>query len=254
MFNTVLLALHAAALIIFSSQSKLCVMASPVPISSTRAYMTATLSLRTELNATQDERPLASMVLLGRDISTDFRSLSPTNAAHSSTTRLLPRRDALWQYYHQAKENRNKLQSLAKRSSNVDPNDVDFQNSCISQASAYQSNLFNLQTLLASLGSDKGLKFYDSTNDLETLLKEIVDLNKSALGDISVIVDEMPILGPLLGPIVYQVKCILDNLLDLCENVADATINALQPLLKAIIGQTTTMSCSMGVYIVGLCL
>lgn len=92
------------------------------------------------------------------------------------------------------------VESLAKRSSNVDPNDVDFQNSCISQASAYQSNLFNLQTLLASLGSDKGLKFYDSTNDLETLLKEIVDLNKSALGDISVIVDEMPILGPLLGP------------------------------------------------------
>jgi hypothetical protein len=54
--------------------------------------------------------------------------------------------------------------------------------------------------LLAQLGSNKGLENYDSTNDLETLLKNTVNLNKDALNTIADIVANIPVLGPLLGP------------------------------------------------------
>ena len=59
------------------------------------------------------------------------------------------------------------------------------------------------QGILGDLGRDKGLANYDRNNDLETLLKDIVNLNKDTLSAITEIVYEIPILGPLLGPSKY---------------------------------------------------
>lgn len=56
------------------------------------------------------------------------------------------------------------------------------------------------QGLLGDLGRDKGLANYDRSNDLETLLKHIVNLNKDTLSSVTDIVYEIPILGPILGP------------------------------------------------------
>lgn len=70
----------------------------------------------------------------------------------------------------------------------------------MSEITAYQDNLLGFQTLLAQLGADKGLANYDRANDLETLLKNFVNLNKDTLKSISDLVFAIPDLGPILGP------------------------------------------------------
>jgi len=46
---------------------------------------------------------------------------------------------------------------------------------------------------------------------------------------------------------VYEIKCILDLTLDACENLTDAIVNALQPLLKPLIGKFLTTACDNGI-------
>jgi len=52
----------------------------------------------------------------------------------------------------------------------------------------------------------------------------------------------------------YEIKCILDDLLDAVENLSDATINAIQPLLQVVIGKAITATCRSGVQVAGLCI
>jgi hypothetical protein len=47
--------------------------------------------------------------------------------------------------------------------------------------------------------------------------------------------------------VVYELKCILDDVLDFCENLTDAVINALKPLLEPLIGKFLTTACNNGV-------
>ena len=53
---------------------------------------------------------------------------------------------------------------------------------------------------MANIGADKGLANYDKSDQYETLLKDIVNMNKSTLGDTSKLIDADPLLGPMLGP------------------------------------------------------
>jgi hypothetical protein len=62
-----------------------------------------------------------------------------------------------------------------------------------------------LDTILQQLGADKGLLNADRTDELETLLKEVVNVNKDTLSYITTIVYNLPILGPTLGPSKYTV-------------------------------------------------
>ena len=64
--------------------------------------------------------------------------------------------------------------------------------------------MLGFQTALAQAGSDKGLTNYDPKNSLETLLKDTVNLNKNALTAVSVLVYNIPVLGPILGPSASQ--------------------------------------------------
>lgn len=48
--------------------------------------------------------------------------------------------------------------------------------------------------------SDKGLAYYDKNDQLETILKNVINFNKDFLSLISNIVNGLPILGPILGP------------------------------------------------------
>ena len=60
------------------------------------------------------------------------------------------------------------------------------------------------QTVLAQTGPDKGLDNYDDTNDLETLLRAMIDLNKNVLDAVDIAVYNIPLLGPILGPSAFQ--------------------------------------------------
>jgi hypothetical protein len=58
--------------------------------------------------------------------------------------------------------------------------------------------MLGFQTALAQ--TDKGLAHYDDTNDLETLIKATVDLNKNVFNAVEIAVYNLPVLGPILGP------------------------------------------------------
>jgi hypothetical protein len=217
MIRTIPLAMHATAFIILLGQSKLSVLASPVPISPARINLPTTHSFRSESNTTQN-----SLVIMGfaKDISTGFRSSSAEIAPNSSTTHSFHQRDnpdSPRRYLNQAMEHSNKLsmyfvialviihlprhaESLARQSPNVAQNDVKFQGDCTSQLLAYQTNLLDFQEVLARLDSDKGLANYDPSDPLETLLKDMINMNKDTLRCCVDIVKNVPGLGPVLGP------------------------------------------------------
>jgi hypothetical protein len=102
------------------------------------------------------------------------------------------------------------------------------------------------QGFLGDLGRDKGLANYDRNNDLETLLKKIVNVNKDTLSSVTDIAYEVPLLGSILGPskcaripqvfslihplitpVVGELKCIIDEVLNVGENTLDGVLNGL---------------------------
>lgn len=145
------------------------------------------------------------------------------------------------------------LQRLASQAS-THRDDADFRTETVSEVTSYQDGLLGFQNVLAQLGADKGLENYDRSNELETLLKDLVNLSKDTLSYIDELVYQIPVLGPLLGPVVYQIKCILDDVLNAVENLTDAILNAVQPLLVALIGQVTAAACGLGIQLGSLCL
>ena len=131
-----------------------------------------------------------------------------------------------------------------------------------------------LAGLLGDLGRDKGLANYDRNNGLETLLKDIVNLNKDTLSCVTDIVYEVPLLGSTLGPskcpqisagvhtdsssgtpVVGELKCIVDEVLNTAENAADGLLNSLgvtgqwEGLRRDYVGAL----CGGGLQILGLC-
>jgi hypothetical protein len=54
--------------------------------------------------------------------------------------------------------------------------------------------------VLAQLGADKGLANYNREDDLETLLKNVVNANKYLLSDVDEMVYKLPAVGGTLGP------------------------------------------------------
>lgn len=120
-------------------------------------------------------------------------------------------------------------------------------------------------------GSDKGLANYVPQNDIETLLKKVVNLHKDVLSATYEAVKNLPILGPILGPsesnaliyldailtlfleVVYDVKCLVDELLDAIEDLSDAIVNVLQPSLQSLFPSLITAACNKTINLLGLC-
>ncbi|EAU93114.2 hypothetical protein CC1G_11309 [Coprinopsis cinerea okayama7 len=177
-------------------------------------------------------------------------------------------------YYSKARDHSNNLKSYAAQSAYLQEADFAFQQGAVAELTAFDSSLLGIKTILDQLGAEKGLLNYDRTNDLETLLKNVVNFNKETLNAVDALVYNLPILGPVLGPskpqallfcpvsiltardypVVYELKCLLDDVLNAVENLTDALINGLQPLLQALIGQASTTACRSGVELLGLCI
>lgn len=145
-------------------------------------------------------------------------------------------------------------------------NDPAFQQQCRDELNAYQANNKGFQTALTQISSDaesdKGLGNYDKNSDLETLLKNFVNLNKDTLSDVTKLTYSIPVLGPTLGPseylqrylapplslltytiVVYAIKCLLDGVLDATEDLVDGSLNDLG--LQLLISDYQTASCNM---------
>jgi len=112
-----------------------------------------------------------------------------------------------------------KFKTFAAQSASIPDNDYDFQHDCALELTGFYTCLVEFQS---TVRGDKGLDNYNRSHglELETSLKEI-------LKAIDVLVYNIPGLGPILEPIVYEIKCILDNILDFCENITNAVVDAL---------------------------
>lgn len=53
--------------------------------------------------------------------------------------------------------------------------------------------------------------------------------------------------------VVYQVKCLVDDMLDTTENLTDELINDCKPMIVDLLGTTTTAACASGIQVLGLC-
>ena len=133
--------------------------------------------------------------------------------------------------------------SRRARDSRDDPR---FRDDATRELRGFRDNMGRTQGLLGDLGRDKGLANYDRNNDLETLLKDVVNLNKDTLSSVTDIVYEIPLLGSTLGPgkcpristnipsdppvgtpVVAELKCIIDDALNAVENTVDGLLNTL---------------------------
>jgi exonuclease I len=54
--------------------------------------------------------------------------------------------------------------------------------------------------------------------------------------------------------VIYDLKCLIDKILDALENCSDSLINQLQPLLGALLGHAVSTTCRSGVLLLDLCL
>lgn len=91
-------------------------------------------------------------------------------------------------------------ENLAARSSTVPDNDYQFQQQSATELTGYHTAFLGAQSILSGITSDKGLANYDRANELETTLKDLVNANKDALRATYELVDNIPGLGPILGP------------------------------------------------------
>jgi len=125
--------------------------------------------------------------------------------------------------------------------------------------SQFHQGLLSFNILLGQLSADKGLANYDKGDKLETVLKNVVNATKNALSAIDVLVYRIPLLGSVLGSLVYQIKCIIDDLLNATENVTDALLNGLAPLLRNLDNQVVSLLCgpllasSQSLNVAGIC-
>ncbi|KAL5518926.1 hypothetical protein ACEPAH_609 [Sanghuangporus vaninii] len=162
--------------------------------------------------------------------------------------------DSLGGHRDDAVANSLELQNMASQSASQDENDSAFQQGAASRFSSFSSNTQGFSDLFGQLAADKGLANYDKGNELEVMLKDVINANKDALSAVTALVYNIPDLGPILGPIVYEIKCIVDELLDLTENLTDGIFNDMKPMLQGLLGQAAGMTCASQFKVLGLCL
>ncbi|KAI5479363.1 hypothetical protein MNV49_003697 [Pseudohyphozyma bogoriensis] len=127
-----------------------------------------------------------------------------------------------------------------------------FQNSVFQELKAYRGSaaglpgLRELDASLKPLAPKQGLGNFNRNDPNQVLLRTIVTSLEDTLEGVDLIVYYLPILGPVLGPIVYDIKCIIDDLLDIAHYTADGLLNSLAPQLRILQGNYMTSTCKMG--------
>ncbi|OAX42978.1 hypothetical protein K503DRAFT_682199 [Rhizopogon vinicolor AM-OR11-026] len=106
---------------------------------------------------------------------------------------------ALLQKYHQqALQHAANYQNLISYATSMSATNPAFQQQALTELSEFSTNFKGFTTVLGELGADKGTANLDPTNDLEILLKNIVNANKDILAVTYDLVDSFPIVGPIL--------------------------------------------------------
>lgn len=91
-------------------------------------------------------------------------------------------------------------ESLATQSSSVNPASALFQQSTAYQMTALHSSLVSINNLFSSTAAQDGLANYDKNDQVQVALKDTVNYTKTFLSNTDVLVYNIPLLGPILGP------------------------------------------------------
>ncbi|KAK0465170.1 uncharacterized protein EV420DRAFT_943879 [Desarmillaria tabescens] len=129
----------------------------------------------------------------------------------------------------------------------------DYHRSCVTSLASCKDVLGELNDSLAPLRADKGLGNYERNDHLETLLKELINYIKEMLNGTVTLTKNIPIVGPELAPLVSEIKCLVDTLLDFSEDLTDGILNYLKPIV-AVGDDNRCKGPLLGVEIVGICL
>ncbi|KAI8995624.1 hypothetical protein BD414DRAFT_480074 [Trametes punicea] len=252
--RAVFLGLHTAALVslVGPSFAPSSALASPVPVPAPLMPHLADYAAQPPIHNNATMIPQTQTVELGKrtgGVQTQHGKFkSVTLAARDQDTNI----NILSTVFNDMNGHSSAIRNFASRAS-TSGGDADFNQQVVSEFIAYKAGLGRFQNILAQLGTDKGLANYDRTDELQTLLKDLINSMKDTLEAITVLVQEIPGLGPILGPLMYDAKCILDYVLDAVENVTDASLNALKPLLQTLIGQVVNAACKCGLQLGTIC-
>ncbi|BGP12435.1 hypothetical protein JCM10213_006999 [Rhodosporidiobolus nylandii] len=126
-----------------------------------------------------------------------------------------------------------------------------FQNSVYQELKAYRGSaqslpgLKELDAALKPLAGDQGLDNFNRADPLQVAIRTINESAQNTLEAVNLIVFNIPVLGPVLGPILYDIKCILDDLLNIVQLQTDGLLNELQPLLSGLTQNYSNSVCDM---------
>ncbi|KAF7320330.1 hypothetical protein MKEN_00817800 [Mycena kentingensis (nom. inval.)] len=179
-------------------------------------------------------------VLAARDIAhaKDTHVVSPASNASPAVHASHPSHDfqqRIQVFATNAKTHAATMKRLAHqaKSSHARRDDLAFQQQCVQAADGFRANYRDFyQYLASSPGGGAGLQCLDKNSGLEELLKDIVNAHKDFLDCVVEFTAAIPLLGPLLKPIAYEVKCLIDATLDLVEVLVDCLVNPVVDLLR----------------------
>ncbi|CDO71559.1 hypothetical protein BN946_scf184911.g29 [Trametes cinnabarina] len=257
--RAVFLGLQAAALVslVGPAGTPTAALAKPIPFPAPMMPHLADYAAQPPVRGNLSTVPSSQNLALAKRLSEAVVSHTPSQSSaltpREDDTSILNNINILSTVYNGMSGHSTAISDLASRASAGDADDS-FSELALSHFTAYKEGLLQFNTVLVQLAADKGLANYDNTNGLETLLKDMVNMTKYALNDLDALVANIPAVGPLLAPVMYEVKCILDEVLDAVENLTDAILNVLQPLLEPLIGQYAAAVCNLGLEIGSLCL
>ncbi|GAA5922713.1 uncharacterized protein JCM15063_003400 [Sporobolomyces koalae] len=127
-----------------------------------------------------------------------------------------------------------------------------FQNSVYQELKAYRGSAQSLPALqelseaTKPAAGDHGLDNFNRDDPVQVFFRTINESTQQTLESINLIVFYVPVLGPLLGPLVYDIKCILDNILDATQINVDGLLNNLDLNgLKLLSSDYATSMCKM---------
>lgn len=224
----------------------------PVALPAWRTYVD--LSRRSDLGpgiAVKDPQGSSSSLSMGKHTVADYNAMPVPTQKRDEDADFPNNMNLLQSHYQKLNDDSNTMNNLSRLSSSQ--RGTDFNQQYSTALSNFQMNFLGFQTILAQLAADRGLANYDPNNSVETMVKDTANMAKSVMEYTADLVDEIPVLGPMLAPTVYQIKCITDAIIDAIENLTDAIINSLMPLLQSLGIQATQVACDAGVEIAGFC-
>ncbi|KAJ7092740.1 hypothetical protein C8R44DRAFT_750239 [Mycena epipterygia] len=238
--RAILLALHASTLLALTGLSPATInaLASPLPGSSLAVPANSPSSL------------LAARVIskhTDAGLTARAHAIAPAASIPLQQRQSSAASEQLREVSKSARANADTMKALRAQASSVQPGDREFQQKCATALTSYKTTFARYQSALEDLSTGAGLTCYDRADDVETLIKAIINYHKEILACTTDLVNALPLLGPILGPIVYDIKCLVEELLDATEVLTDCILNLIAPLLQALgLSAVTDLLCSIG--------